>query len=53
MSETGKFTGARRSRAAVLYVRQSTLAQVEADPRLRYRRPGVLPPRSQLCRAEK
>src|SRR6266516_4077812 len=31
MSESGKITGAHRSRAAVIYVRQSTLAQVERN----------------------
>ena len=31
MSETGKITASHRSRAAVIYVRQSTLAQVERN----------------------
>jgi DNA invertase Pin-like site-specific DNA recombinase len=31
MSETGKITGSHRSRAAVIYVRQSTLAQLERN----------------------
>ena len=31
MTESGKITDAHRSRAAVIYVRQSTLAQVERN----------------------
>ena len=31
MSESGKITASHRSRAAVIYVRQSTLAQVERN----------------------
>ena len=31
MSESGKITGSHRSRAAVIYVRQSTLAQLERN----------------------
>ena len=31
MSDSGKITGSHRSRAAVIYVRQSTLAQLERN----------------------
>jgi len=31
MSESGKITGSHRSRAAIIYVRQSTLAQLERN----------------------
>src|SRR5205823_12732906 len=31
MSETGKITGSHRARAAIIYVRQSTLAQLERN----------------------